>query len=223
VASHRRQREDAAMRRSSLASVVALAFCLPGCCSMARLLCGPDRSPWVSVDFSTPELAARTLFEALRRDDPEVVYLCLADDYRRRLSLDAMTARLAWQRLREAHPGLHLAGYAEVPPAERHGDDRATVTTTIEGVLVQLRLVRQGSWDVRYRRPDGTAGEIGSPTSSWAPLVDVQVLDDGSDRSRLTVRPLTIRHDGLDEVPLDAIESIALERRWKVEDLRTQR
>ena len=130
------------MRVASLSLLLLLLLPLHGCCSMARLFCGPDRTKWVPVDHASPEAAVRTLLEALRRDDPEMVYLSLSTAYQQRLHLDHATAQLAWARFTEANPGLHVAGYAKVPAAVRHGADRASMSLSIEGHELRVHLVR---------------------------------------------------------------------------------
>jgi len=75
------------MRSPAAAALCALSVTLTGCCSISRAFCGPDTSAWISVDLSTPELAARTLLEALRRDEPEVVYDALSDELREELGV----------------------------------------------------------------------------------------------------------------------------------------
>ena len=116
---------------------------LAGCCTIARGLCGPDRTPWVQVDFATPEATARTFLEALRRDDPDVVYRCLSHECRKRMGIDGLAAQLAWTEVRRQHPYLHVAGYATVPAAERLAADRARVQRDVVGAAVVVELVRQ--------------------------------------------------------------------------------
>jgi hypothetical protein len=195
-----------------------------GCCSLSRLFCGPDRSPWISERFDAPEHAVATLLEAIRRDAAEVVYLCLADSYRRRLGLDAMVARLAWQKVRDQNPGLHLAGYATVPAPRHRTETAASFTLDVEGTAIEVDVVQQSYWDVRYRRPDGSLGETGAAVASWVELGRVEtVAAADTDRSRLVLQPLVFEHEGLDAVPIERIESACLARRWRVADLRVVR
>jgi len=214
------------MRAMLLALIAVLP--LSGCCSFARLFCGPDRTPWVSVDFTTPELATRTLFEALRRDQPELVYASLSDDYRSRLDINSMTMQLAWPRILEQNPGLHVAGYATVPAATRHGPDRASIRLDIEGYPVELQLVRQAKWEVRWRRPDGSLAEPGAPITSLAGYVTSNADPDDDSRNRITFAPLLIPawrqpDDSYLSVPLEAIEFAGFSCTWKVADLRLVR
>ena len=202
--------------------LASLAFVpLAGCCSFARFFCGPDRTPWISVDFTTPEHAVRTLLEALRRDDPDVVYLCLSEGYKQRLGVDLAVAQLAWPRLREQNPGLYVAGYATVPDARYDGPDQARVEVDVEGRRLAVALVRQARWEVRLRRPDGTLSEQGENLESFAGALTIDPLDDDLyERSRLSLAPLSVLHPGLDELAPSSIEAAGLTRSWKIADLR---
>jgi hypothetical protein len=197
----------------ALAQVAVLP--LAGCCTIARGLCGPDRSPWVQVDFATPESTARTFLEALRRDDPDVVYQCLAHDCRKRLGIDGMTTQLGWAEVRRQYPYLHVAGYAAVPAATRLGPDRARLRLDIEGTMVDVDLVRQAKWEVRYRRADGSLYEPGALVAD-ASAVAAVAADPTDERSTLQLQPLRFRHDGVDAVPLADVEFAGLVRQWKV-------
>jgi hypothetical protein len=215
------------MRRRSASLALSLLWLLPlsGCCSFARFFCGPDRTPWISVDYSSPEKAARTLLEALRRDEPEVVYLSLSHDYRKRLGVDATTVQLAWPKIRDANPGLHVAGYAEVPMAERVADDRAVMKLDVEGYPIELQLVRQAKSQVRWRRPNGTLAEAVEPLTSFAGYLRSELHPDNDEMSRVTFAPLLLPlqrtpSDDYVAVPLEALESVGFEREWKIADLR---
>src|SRR5262245_30454488 len=97
------------MPPSRLAWSVLLLLPLSGCCTFARFFCGPDTTPWVSVRFETPRLAVQTLLEALRRDDPQIVYVSLSQRYLKELKVDLLTWDVAWPRIRDENAGLHVA------------------------------------------------------------------------------------------------------------------
>ncbi|MBM3974546.1 MAG: hypothetical protein FJ301_10655 [Planctomycetes bacterium] len=203
------------MRPSAILLAAASTLPLGGCCALARGLCGPDTTPWVSVDFQSPEATARTFLEALRRDDPEVVYACLARDCRQELGVDGVAAQLAWPQIRTQHPYLHVAGYAAVPPATRLGPDAARLRIAVEGAEIEVDLVRQTKWEVRYRRADGALYEPGALVADLAAQIALAPAN-GDERSTITLQPLRFRHDGLDAVPLDAIEFAGVVREWRV-------
>src|SRR5262245_6051001 len=100
-------------------AAVALALCavapLSGCCTLARLFCGPDRSPWVPISCETPRATLQTFLEAVRRDSPAQAYQCLARSFLERNHWDVLVLTAFWQELHRQQPGLHLFGYAELP------------------------------------------------------------------------------------------------------------
>ncbi len=63
---------------------VILALPAPGCCTLARLFCGPDDSEWVQIDYKTAPAALATFMEAIRRDDCRVIYDSLGEALKRR-------------------------------------------------------------------------------------------------------------------------------------------
>lgn len=211
--------------RCRLLALGVLLLPLGGCCSLARFFCGPDKTPWVSIDYGSPEAACATLLEALRRDDPEIVYRSLSLRYQRSLGIDKLSAELAWPKIREQNPGLHVAGYAKVPPAQRFGADRARIDLDVEGHPVRVELVRQALWELVYRRPNGSEGLGGAVLADWSKLARIEDLKDPDDpqqfaeRSQIWIAPLEFGHDNLDRVPLEAIEHVALTHRWKVDHL----
>ena len=209
------------MPPTSLSLSVLLLLPLSGCCSLSRFFCGPDTTPWVSVRFETPRLAVQTLLEALRRDDPEIVCLSFSLAYRKQLGFDMLIARRMWPTIREQNPGLHVAGYAEVPEPTRIDADRACVTIDVEGHQIGIQLVRECWSEVRYTRPQGMpAGEQNLPVPSFDGWASVERIDDPNhDRSRLVLRPLTFDHEGLPSVTLGDIEHAALTHKWKINDV----
>lgn len=203
------------MRNGSPWFALAMVLPLSGCCSLARLFCGPDRSPWISVDYSTPELAVRTLLEAIRRDEPEIVYQSLSSDYRQRLQVDQITMLLAWPRLRDANPGLHVAGYATVPPARLLGPDRAEVLLAIEGTPFEVQLRRERRQEMRWTRRNGTPAEPSRSVTTFVGGVSLEP-DDEHDRTLVTLAPLALP-GSIADLPPDEIEFVGLEAKWKVD------
>jgi hypothetical protein len=218
------------MRPSSIPLLAAALLPSTGCCSLARLFCGPDKTPWVSVDHSDPKLAVRTLLEALRRDDPQRVYDSLSSDHRRRLGLDSAKIHLAWARVREQYPYLHVAGYADVPDPVMLGPDAARVELSIAGEPVSVQLVRTTQWFVHYRLPafDQAApqrvdprrlGELVRPGNYVQRPAELFRLTphDSDQKSTLELRRIEFLHPGLDEVPEESIEAAGMRREWKVD------
>ncbi|MCA8974437.1 MAG: hypothetical protein KDC98_06930 [Planctomycetes bacterium] len=202
------------------ATAPMLLVALSSCCSLSRFFCGPDQSRWVSVTYDTPTDTVATLLEAIRRDDPSIVYQCMATGWKRRHHLGSLEAGVGWQRLRDEVPGIHMVGYAEIPEVERMGDNGARFVIETAGPTLRIDLVRESFRQVTYRRPNGTRGVSRVPLASWNPVARVEWLDDPvADKSRLVLDPLEFEHTGLDDVPLEAIEQAGLIRLWQIDDL----
>ena len=217
------------MRRLTLTLAVICSLPLQSCCSLTRLFCGPDRSTWVSVDFRSPELTVQTFLEALRRDNATVAYECLSEGFRQRLEIDESMTRLIWPKIREQNPGLHLAGYADMqaPIFDAKSLDQATVDIRAEGTDIQIHLVRQCHWEVRYRRPgDDLPAEmrnavIGRPVVSLGTLLEVKPTGDQSEISDVTIAPLRVPHFNIDEIPLANVSFAGVERTWRIDAVTT--
>ena len=215
------------MRRIQLAIFALFALSLQGCCSFARLFCGPDRSPWVSVSFDTPEQTLRTFLEALRRDHPEVAYQCLSKSFRKELDIDQFTVNLAWAKIREQTPGLHLAGYATVPEIQIDWvNGSGIVDMDVEGYPLTIRLIRETSWEVRYRR----VGESLTPEqlhAHWGKSIKGGIQDavkvtrsqDNDRMSEVNLLPRPVTHYGVDEIPVENVDFIGLQRSWHISGL----
>jgi len=215
------------MRPLAMALACIPALPLGGCCSLARAWCGPDRSPWVSVDFQTPELAARTLLEALRRDEPGVVYDALSDELRAKLGIDGMAVELAWPKIKAQYPYLHVAGYAEVPDAKMGPrGDTAALEVAVEGQLLRLDLVRQTYWELRYRRPgpdlrpEQRDARVGRRLDLLTEVVRIELdVEAEDDRSNVSLTPQSVAHFGVDEIPVENVEAVGVFHRWQVRKL----
>lgn len=198
---------------------------LSGCCTMARLFCGPDQSPWVQVSHATPAATLATFLEGIRRDDRDRVYDCLAQSYLRTHGLDRLVANAAWQRLHDEVPGLHLLGYATVPAAPlRQQDGGCTYAIEVEGKVLTIDLVRQSYWEVRYRAADGTEKHPGATLDfdSLNGLVAVaKAADDpdGMPQASVAVAPLRFVLPGQDELRLAEVDAVAVGREWKIANI----
>ena len=212
--------------RSPLA-LLFLSLCpLHGCCSMARFFCGPDKTPWISERYETPHQAVQTLFEAIRRDDAEVVYLCLSAAYRQRLGIDSLAATVVWDRMREEVPGLFVAGWAKVPEPSATGPDQASVRVEVEGRILDIDVERQAYWEIRYRHPDGRPREQGAVVPSFDHRVRVTTdplkPEEEEARTLVHVAPFEILHAPETTVTSGSIEHAALTHRWKIANIRVQ-
>lgn len=211
------------MRTAPILCLLAFLPGLGGCCGLSRLLCGADRTPWISERYDTPRHTLQTLFEALRRDDPDTLAKCLDLGYRRRLvgTGDTLVLRVLWDRFRAENPYLHVAGYTDVPEVVPSSPDRATVALEVAGEPVAIDLTRVTVWEVRYDLPDAPRAEIGGTVASFAERAEL-TRREGSDHDdyELRLAPFVFPHYGFEPLPLAAIEHAALTTRWFVTDIR---
>ncbi len=191
---------------------------------MARLFCGPDKSEWISESYATPTATVKTVLEAIRRDDPDVMYRAFSESFKASNGFDNMTYKLAWEQLKETIPGLHLAGYADVPEPTL-GDNGATFVLDIEGRKLRLDLVRQSFLEMHWQRevaddPDAPPGEIKRRLGSFSQAMSATYLEDAEvETSRITLRPFLVEHFNEDGIPLRNIDSVGILRRWLVAGL----
>jgi hypothetical protein len=172
------------------------------------------------VRFDSPELTVRTFLEALRRDDPGVIYQCLSEPLRDSLGVDQDTTTMIWPLLRDKIPGLHLAGYASVPDATRSGADAAIIDLDIEGQPLKLHLVRQCHWEVRYRR-DGISGakaiaSVGGQAANAVDLLNVTLVTDEPPMSIVALNGRRVVHYSFETLPAANIEAIGLQHTWRI-------
>lgn len=207
------------MRRIILTVTALLALPLQSCCSLARLFCGPDKSEWVSARFDTPELTVRTFLEALRRDDPGVVYDCLSGPLRAHLGINKGTTKLIWPKLREEVPGLHLAGYATVPLSTRLENGTAMVELEVEGRPVPIELMRESHWEVRYSRPGKTGSLANAQRGRQVANVADYVAVTPTSKYQTSIVTFTspkFEHPGDYEIPPEDIQAVVLEQTWRI-------
>lgn len=195
----------------------ALALPQAGCCGVARWLCGPDASDWVSVSFLTPDEAVRTFLEAIRRDQPDVVSLSLSQGFKARNRLDGMTARLAFQELVAQNPGLHLVGYATVRPGQDVGPGRKRFRLEVHGYELELEVARAAYWSVTYERERGR-GEAGSYVGSLQETVAIDATEDGTQQV-LRLAPLTFPLVGFEAIRPEQVVRAEAGHEWKVDGL----
>lgn len=201
------------MQRSHRALLLtALLAPCSGCCSLASLFCGPDRSRWVEPDFRTPEASIATFREALRREHGTFLFESLAEEWKRRHGIaGAIEFEVLMRKLKEQVPHLHMLGEAEVEPFVVIDPDRLRTCLVRSGYRVRVELVRQRYYEVRYRLGD-LSETPGSYVTSFGPLMAVDRDDVGAAtvRLRLTGVPLP------EGVEVEQVEAAGIGTQWKV-------
>lgn len=130
----------------------ALLLQLGGCCNLASLFCGPDRSKWVSESYVSPQDALATLLEAIRRDNPRVICEALSPEFRRRLGVrGCFETALAWEKIKERTSGAHLLGEATVSAPQPLGAASVRYYLSAAGYHLAADLSPLPRVGVRYR------------------------------------------------------------------------
>ncbi len=194
-------------RLALLAVIVALPA--PGCCTLARLFCGPDDSEWVQIDRKTPRAGLKTFMEAVRRDDCRVIYDSLGEELKRRQEIALMEACAAWERLKEEQSGLHLLGTAAVTELYS-STGRAAYQLEVAGYRFRVDLVRQIKWAVF------TDLEHAPEISDWEATMSERMTWPVEDGENLVL----ILPDPVERVPLltpENIMGIFMGPQWKVD------
>lgn len=211
--SHRADQDHATGRFGSASrATLTLALLLPsaGCCSLARLLCGPDRSVWISIDYTTSASALATFMEALRRDRPDVLYEALSDGFRHAHGIPGKAEMaVIWEKLQEDISGLHMIGYADVSEPIRHPatPSRVRYLLRVARHVIAVELVQVAYWTIAYDY-DGERRDHGR----YAPLAAVLRVAQGEQTSlRLALDDLPL---AIDEGSLIAVQA---GREWKVD------
>lgn len=188
----------------------------PGCCGIARYFCGPDESVWVQESYGTPEQAVTTFREAVRRADAETLQRCLGEDFKRRTGLvGVLEAELAWRRIEDEVPGLHVLGYASIESIETTAPGRAVARLALDGNRVELGLVRQPYWEVRWNPNEDPEDQErdGRYVGRAREILDTSESPDGLGTS------ISLRIPALDATieRADQVEFAGFGQEWKID------
>ena len=201
-------------RAARILALIGLTLPPGGCCTMARLFCGPDDSRWISESYASPEAALATFQESLRRADRRALLRCLAESYRQRHELETLSIEIAWRKLTERIPGLHLLGTAEIEEQAVLPDGRRTAVLAVAGHRLLVTLARRSSWELRWTGADGATIEDGAYVPALDPLlIASHEPEAGRTRIAITLPPIDGRVDP------QTLTHAALVVEWKVEDL----
>jgi len=134
------------MHRRPLNALALAALCtIPGgCCSLARLWCGPDQSPWFDPGYATPQQAVTTVLEGVKRDRTQVLFESMTPELRAEMGLPTvMEEEIFRQRIGEEAPYLFMLGYADPGDPIMTAPDLARFEFDVEGRPVTLTFLRQ--------------------------------------------------------------------------------
>jgi hypothetical protein len=249
IASSRAKNSE--MHRLRLPRPLALLALLPlllgcgGCCSLARLFCGPDTSGWEQIAYDTPTQTLATFLAALRRDNFEQVRRSLTERYQDELGISSAAVQLVREQMHRDLPYLYMVGYAKVPQQPTTSSDRGcSFEIEANGKQVRLDLVRQSYTRVVYEAPP-TPPKPGDPApqspqrpqsvlleagevlqhDSWNGRAVVLHADpnyEGTGRSTVDLDPIMFEHGALGNVPLEQLHLVALGREWKIDHIQVR-
>ena len=206
--------------RIQAALLTSTLFFTPGCCAVAEYFCGPDESEWVPISFETPDEAIETLVEALRRDHEDVLYRCLGEAFKRRVGLGGgLEWSIAWGKIKDEIPGIHLMGNGRIEGPERTGADRVRYVISRAGYEVAVDLERVAYWEIQWdgRDPSQRGDEAGEFLPALRrPWLDVSASEPG-DPQKLRI-DLEFESWG-DPVRRSQIRRAGVGHEWKVFDL----
>lgn len=190
---------------------------------MARLFCGPDRTPWIQAEHDTPQSTVATFLEAVRRDQPSEIYRCLSGAFCKERGLDGMVVAAAWDMLRNQTPGLHLLGYATAPSTPtRSSTAAATFELEVEGYRITLGLIRESFWELRYRGSDGRIRESSTrlDDAGYEALLRAEPTApdpiDDLPQAEVGLAGRTVVHPGAPALSPATVERLEIGREWKI-------
>lgn len=191
---------------------------LPGCCGIFAVLCGPDRSAWVSESYVTPEAAIATFQEATRRADSLGIYRTLSVDFLERQGIpDAVAVTVAWEHLEERVPGLHALGSATVSKPEIERDGRRTFTLSVAGHSLKIRVAKEEFWRVRGER-QGQPFERSRAVRSLQEFVTVEGTGAPS-KIAVTLSQRELAKKRFPDLRADEITEVTVAREWKIDEI----
>lgn len=212
-----------------LRAVAALLLLLSvsGCCTislgLASLFCGPRQDPWVEISYRTPRDALETFVAAVARDDVDTICRTLSYEFKSQQLIGEIECDIAWGKLKEQIPGIHLVDQAEISaPAELPGR-RVGYTLTIAGSQIEVLLREQLYWEVIYASDPGEVirGELRGGDFGEV-LIDYSgIVDDLDDHMTLNIEGNETVITALLRLPIpstrDQILSATVGREWKVD------
>jgi hypothetical protein len=195
---------------------LALLLCasLGSCCSLARLFCGPDTSPWVPVSFRTSREALQTFLEAVRREDKKRVYESLGERLKRDLGVAGeMELEVFYERLKEKVTYLHVLGYAEVKKTQELTRDAVEYELDAEGYRIVARVRAYAYWSVAAEETNESGEKILQDYGDYVPRLDALVKTDREVSLTVTIKDPPA-------VPFEQLREIKTGIEWKLDDLR---
>ena len=198
--------------------LIPSALLLHGCCGLFAVLCGPDRSAWVSESFLSPEAAIATFQEATRRADPTALYRTFSVAFLEREAIpDAVAVAVVWEQLAERVPGLHAIGSAAVSKPDALPDGRRSFTLTVAGQSLKVRVAKEEFWRVRGERQ----GKPFERSRAIRSLQDFVTVDGTGMPSTIavTLPQRELAKKRFPDLRSDEITEVTVAREWKIDEI----
>ena len=197
---------------------VSLTTLLQGCCGLFAVLCGPDRSAWVSESYLTPDAAIATFQEATRRADTACLYRSFSVAFLERENIpDAVAVTIVWEKLADQIPGLHALGSASVSKPEIEKDGRLTYTLTVAGHSLKVRVAKEEFWRVRGIR----AGQPFERSRAIRSVQDYVSVEGNGPPSRITATlpKAELAKKRFPDLRTDELTEVTVAREWKIDEV----
>lgn len=180
--------------------------CLTSCC----FLCGGDTKPLVPVTWDEPRQALDTLLVAIENDDSRRIYESLGPSLKKKQGIDGMAFAVAWEKLRQEQPYLHVAGRAEVIQEKQISPGERVYLMGVHGQRFTIQLEQLSYWQVLVQDED----ELLRLGAYLPPAVfEKSILSVSDDEGRILVE---FKNDQLIGVQKDDIRGLRLATEWKV-------
>lgn len=154
--------------RHSLA-LLALPVILPlqSCCTIFGLFgCGTG-VPIAKISWDSPRESLDTLLAAIRASDVKVIYEALSEGFKQANGFDGLGFAIAWEKLRDQVPGLHLAGDAEIveegPGRDATGqpiNGRYRYLLDAHGYRFEVEFGRRAYWELAAKDPNSGETQV---------------------------------------------------------------
>lgn len=208
-----------------VAAAILLLVPLSSCCSISQgltaIFCGTNTDPFVEKSWITPDAARQTLLGAISRDDPTTIYECLGPDLKERMGVGEVEVVIAWRKIQEQVPGIHIADQAKVsepifdePDLEPLKRTRVRYLLELPSTRIEVALRRHDYWRVVSQGPGAERPEA---DGDYAPLPTIVQLHPRGMRTGVELKlpgpmvaPLEHHH----------ILQVTAGREWLVDSLR---
>ena len=169
-------------------------------------LCPPSNEALLQVGYRTPEQTFRTFQTALRSDQPDLEFRCLAVSFTTREGISSTVWREAREKLLREQPFIKFVAKAEIREVRFEGEEACEILAEIDTWIADrsfvVRLVREEFYEV--------SDSEGVFAGEERRLIDLKI-ESGDRRSRFLAIPMP---EGLE---YDDVTLARVGREWKID------